>query len=106
MEENDGKYFVGWRNTLYELNEFGCKIEFLQSKMRKKVAIRKITDVDKYIEAVKKLVVEHEHNLYLNYCDMKIEIIRNSKIQVGSPHIEEIALEELSVDNSTTEYLK
>lgn len=68
---------LGWRNILYELNEFGCKIEFIQSKTRDYVAIKKKVDIDKYIESIKKLVIEHEHNLYLNYCDMKIEGIRN-----------------------------
>ena len=69
---------LGWRNILYELNEFGCKIEFIQSKTRDCVAIKKKVDIDKYIESIKKLVIEHEHNLYLNYCDMKIERIRNT----------------------------
>ncbi len=68
---------IGWRNLLYELNEFGCKIEFLQSKMRNQVIVEKNVDVDKYINSVKKLVVEHEHKLYLDFCDMKVDMIRN-----------------------------
>lgn len=99
-------YSSAWQNTLSELNDFSCQIEFLQSRIRNQVSMKKQVDFNKYIEFVKKLVVEHEHNLYLNYCDMKIEIIRNSKIQVGSPQLKEITLEELCVDNSNTEYLK
>ena len=82
---------LGWRNILYELNEFGCKIEFIQSKTRDCVAIRKMIDVDKYIETIKKLVVEHEHNLYLNNSDMEIEMIRKSTSSAELSHTGEIS---------------
>ena len=99
-------YSSAWKNTLSELNDFSCQIEFLQSRLRNQVSMKKQVEFDKYIEFVKKLVVEHEHNLYLNYCDMKIEVLRNCKTQVDLPHIKKIALEELSVENSNIEFLK
>lgn len=89
---------MNWRNLLYELNEFGCKIEFLQSKMRNQVVVGKIADVDKYIESVKKLVVEHEHNLYLDFCDMKIDMIRKNTAMNGQTYPKLVIEKELIVD--------
>lgn len=82
---------LGWRNILYELNEFGCKIEFIQSKTRNSVAIRKMVDIDKYIEAIKKLVVEHENKLYLNNCDMEVKMIRKSTKPIELSHTADIS---------------
>lgn len=82
---------LGWRNILYELNEFGCKIEFIQSKTRDCVAIRKMIDIDKYIETIKKLVVEHENNLYLNKSYAEIEMIRKSTDPVELSHTGKIS---------------
>lgn len=56
--------FNGWNNTLKELNNFNCKIEFLQSKMRDIVVRRKGFDIPEYLETLRKIITEHEYHLY------------------------------------------
>lgn len=58
--------YRGWNNILSELNDFSCKIEFLESEMRVLLATKKLADTEKYLKTVKKLVNEHEHNLFHN----------------------------------------
>ena len=59
MEKN----YEVWNKTLVELNNFSCKIEFLQSKMRNIVIMKKNMDKAKYFEFLDKLFLEHKHNL-------------------------------------------
>ena len=54
MEKN----YEVWNKTLVELNNFSCKIEFLQSKMRNIVIMKKNMDKAKYFEFLDKLNVK------------------------------------------------
>ena len=62
MEQNHR----GWINILAELNDFSCKIEFLESEIRNTLGTRKELDTKKYLGSIKKLVNEHEYNLNHN----------------------------------------
>lgn len=53
-----------WNKTLVELNNFSCKIEFLQSKMRNTIVMKKNMDKEKYFEFLDKIFLEHKHNLH------------------------------------------
>lgn len=53
-----------WDRVLYELNNFGCNIEFIQSKTRDDLIIHKKIKIDDYISKIKDLVDKHECNLY------------------------------------------
>ena len=74
-------YYLGWKKSLSELNDFGCQIEFLHSKTRNHVAIKKDLDIDKYLTSIKKLLSEHEQNLYNITNETKSKIIRDHEVQ-------------------------
>lgn len=86
------KKYLNWKNTLSELNDFSCKIEFLQCKMRNMIACQKFMDIDKYLISLRKLLSEHEHKLHLaefeNNREIAVEQIRNreSKLPVKLIH--------------------
>jgi len=69
-------YYLGWKQSLSELNDFSSQLEFLHSKIRNHVAISNVLDIDKYLTSVKKLVSKHEQNLYNITNETKSEIIR------------------------------
>jgi hypothetical protein len=74
------KIYSSWKSILYEMNNFNCNIEFLQSKMRKLVFLKESIDLDKYIWEIKKLVTEHEHNLYLSQPNSLLKDVQFHKI--------------------------
>lgn len=51
------------KNSLTELNDYSCKIEFLQSEMRKDVVADKHLNIKKYLNALRDMLTEHEYNL-------------------------------------------
>lgn len=55
--------YESWNKTLVELNNFSCKIEFLQGKMRTAVVNRKSMDMTKYYDFLDKIVGEHKLSL-------------------------------------------
>lgn len=75
MEKN----YEVWNETLVELNNFSCKIEFLQSRMRNTVVTKKSMDKAKYFELIDNLFLEHKHNLCSiidrNNKDVLIELV-------------------------------
>ena len=56
-------YYLEWKKTLNELNDFSCKIEFLQSKLRNNVIYNKNLDIEKYLNSLKTHVKNHTYNL-------------------------------------------
>lgn len=64
-----------WENTLCELNNFGSKIEFLQSKIRNMVACKKCMDTADYFKTLEGIVNEHEHNLTHTMTETKINAL-------------------------------
>lgn len=48
---------------LIELNDFNCKIEFLQSHFRRNIAERKMLNIDEYVNSLRILFEKHEKNL-------------------------------------------
>lgn len=55
----------GWEDILFELNNFECKIEFLQSETRRVLLNNRKINMDNYFTNVKQLLSEHECNLFL-----------------------------------------
>jgi hypothetical protein len=55
---------LDWKKTLTELNNFHCRIEFLQSRIRDFVVERKGINIGDYIKELNKFIEEHEYNLY------------------------------------------
>ncbi len=51
------------KNSLIELNDYGSKIELLQSKMRNDVVADKHLNIGKYLNALRDMLTEHEYNL-------------------------------------------
>jgi len=74
-------YYLPWKSALHELDDFNSKIEFLQSEMRDKVGIGKLEGIDHYLGAVKKLLIEHEHKLYLIISEAKLKRVHKQKAQ-------------------------
>lgn len=74
------KIYASWKSILYEMNNFNCKIEFLQTEMRKLVFLKENIDLNKYIYEIKNLVTEHEHNLYLTQPNSLLKEVQFHKI--------------------------
>ena len=51
------------KNSLSELNNFGCKIEILQSETRNDVVNDKHLNIGKYLNVLREMLTEHETNL-------------------------------------------
>ena len=57
------KYYFSWNLLLNELNDFSCKVEFLQSRFRRKLVRSKIFSVREYVENINDLLQDHTENL-------------------------------------------
>jgi hypothetical protein len=57
-------YFVTWRKTLSELNNFSCQVEFLQCKMRQYITTKKDLNINEYLKSLDQLLKTHERNLF------------------------------------------
>lgn len=57
------KNLFTWKQTLIELNDFNCKIEFLQTHFRRKIAERKKLNIDEYVDSLRTLFKKHEKKL-------------------------------------------
>lgn len=57
-------YYLEWKRTLNELNDFSSKVEFLQSRIRNNVIINKNLDIEKYLDSLKTYVNNHEIKLH------------------------------------------
>lgn len=57
------KNLLSWRQTLTELNDFSCKIEFLQCRLRKSISEKKRLNLDDYLSSLKQLMLRHQQNL-------------------------------------------
>ncbi|MCB0748763.1 MAG: hypothetical protein H6613_13450 [Ignavibacteriales bacterium] len=77
MESN----YLGWKNTLIELNDFCCKVEFLNSKMRDIVACRRQMDIAQYLTSLRELINKHEQNLSL------ISFVKEANVFAGKNEI-------------------
>lgn len=53
-----------WEDILYELNNFSCKIEFLEGETRSKLCNEKKINMNIYFNNLKKLLNEHKYNLF------------------------------------------
>ena len=51
------------KNNLTELDDYGCRIEFLQREMRKYFVTDKRLNIGKYLNALRDMLTEHELNL-------------------------------------------
>ena len=54
---------LGLKNSLSELNDYGCRIERLQSEMRNDVVNDKHLNIGKYLNVLREMLTEHETNL-------------------------------------------
>lgn len=52
-----------WRSILSELNDFSCKVEFLQCETRRHVILKKNLDIGEYLIFLKNIMMKHELNL-------------------------------------------
>lgn len=52
-----------WKQTLSELNDYSCKIEFLQCEMRNSIVCSRCMNIDKYLKTLKSILNDHEENL-------------------------------------------
>jgi len=69
---------LNWGNTLNELDNFECKIEFLQSKIRSMVVCEKSMDTADYFKTLEGMVNEHKDNLTKSIAGTEINAFRNS----------------------------
>jgi len=74
-------YYLGWKKSLSELNNFSYQIEFLQRAIRNHVAINKDLDIEKYLTSAKELLSKHEQNLYDIANETKSKSIRGHEGQ-------------------------
>ena len=56
-------YFHVWKNTLNELNDFSCRVEFLQCKIRQNICEAKTLDINEYMCSLQDSLRKHERNL-------------------------------------------
>lgn len=64
LRRNDMKQNkLGLKNSLSELNDYGCRIERLQSEMRNDVVHDKHLNIGKYLNVLREMLTEHEYNL-------------------------------------------
>lgn len=52
-----------WKQTLSELNDYSCKIEFLQCEMRNLIVCTRCINIDKYLKSLRNILKDHEENL-------------------------------------------
>lgn len=83
--------YRGWNNILSELNDFSCKIEFLQSEMRGILATSKLLNTEAYLETIKELVNEHKHNLSPSLSTTKVKLFHDSNEIYNSKVYREIS---------------
>ena len=55
--------YLSWKNLLNELNDFNCKIEFLQIKIRKNLILNKNFNITEYVSKLRGLLDQHSKNL-------------------------------------------
>lgn len=55
--------YLNWKSLLSELNDFSCKVEFLQSKMRFNIINLKSFNKQDYLDSLHLIESEHEQNL-------------------------------------------
>jgi len=67
-------FYLSWKKTLNELNDFNCKVEFLQSNIRENVITRKNLNIDMYLSDLLGLVNKHLENLNLIAKSKKYEL--------------------------------